>query len=130
MPNVVDSSVLLKTVQTYNPLFERGGCTYVYFPDRPEAYCSMIMSLIHEKQFVDISMFIAQFWGLSMVQAMAVFRKWRIADFIIICDFTEQEKYQLCKEVVKLMHNTVGTKFDEGNFKRGFELYKLIEQND
>lgn len=130
MPNVVDSSVLLKTVQTYNPLFERGGYTYMYFTDRPEAYCSMIMSLIHEKQFVDISMFIAQFWGLSMAQAKTVFRKWRIAEFIVFAGFTEQEKYQLCTEVAKLMHKTVGTKFDEGNFKRGFELYKLITLND
>lgn len=75
-------------------------------------------------------MFIAQFWGLSMVQARAVFRKWRIDEFIVFSGFTEQEKYQLCKEVAKLMHKTIGTKFDEGNFKRGFELYKLITLND
>lgn len=75
-------------------------------------------------------MFITCFWQLTLVQAKTVFRKWKIEGIIIITDFTEEEKYLLCMEVAKNMHKIVGTKFDEGDFKRGFELYKLIEQND
>ena len=98
----------------------------MYFPDRPSAYCSMIMSLIHDRYYVDIPMFIANFWGLSITKAKEVFRRWGMSELVFIGDFTETDKYNLCVAIVTHMHMTVETKFNLGDFERGFDLYKQI----